>query len=341
MNQSEATKPKIAITMGDPAGVGPEIIAKVNWENIFHKAIPIIYGNRNIIEKAFTNYSNNSFKIIENNNFEKLSDHALYFIETDSFDISDLDFGKASKKSGEASLKAIQFATDACIDGLASAMITAPVSKEAIEMTGIYFHGHTEWISNRCGDFDEMMMMSSDKLNVGYVTTHLPLKELSETIDQNLVFNRIQTLHNFLTDSKQNTKIAVCGLNPHAGENGVIGNEEIQSIIPAIKKAQSEGIDCKGPFPADTLFIESQRKQYGAILAMYHDQGGIPFKMLAFDHGVNHTLGLPIIRTSVDHGTAWDIAWKGKASASSLEAAIDMAITLSEAKNMGLRNPNR
>ncbi len=318
--------------MGDPAGIGPEIIAKTNWEKIFSTCIPIIYGNAFILKKAFSSYSKVSYDTITQKDFEKLKNNQLYLYASDSLYLTDLQIGTPSKLSGSASLEAIRHASDACINQQTQAMVTAPVSKEAIEMTGIYFHGHTEWISQRCGNYDEMMMMSSDKLNVGYVTTHLPLKELSNVIDQKLVFKRIQTLHNFLIDSNQNTKIAICGLNPHAGENGVLGNEEIQSIIPAIQKARVHNIDCEGPFPADTLFIESQRNKYGAILAMYHDQGGIPFKMLAFDHGVNHTLGLPIIRTSVDHGTAWDIAWKGSASAMSLEAAIDMATTLSLAK---------
>jgi 4-hydroxy-L-threonine phosphate dehydrogenase PdxA len=166
------------------------------------------------------------------------------------------------------------------------------------------------------------------------VTTHVALCELPTIITEELVLKRLQTTWKFLVDSNIEQSIAVCGLNPHAGENGVLGNEESKHIIPAMEMARKEGIKCEGPYPADTLFIESKRKNYGAILAMYHDQGGIPFKMLSFDHGVNHTLGLPIIRTSVDHGTGWDIAWQGKASPKSLESAIKMAMTLAKAKSI-------
>jgi 4-phospho-D-threonate 3-dehydrogenase / 4-phospho-D-erythronate 3-dehydrogenase len=331
LNQ-ESNKTILALTMGDPAGIGPEILAKQNWNQITSKAIPIIFGNREILNEAFLAYGDQNLIKLDDFNNNSLKNDTVFVYESDNFNLNNLKKGMPSKLSGESSLNAISTATDTCINKNVHAMVTAPVSKEAIEMTGIDFHGHTEWISNRCGDYDEMMMMSSHDLNVGYVTTHIPLNQLHEKITCELVLRRIESTHRFLLDSKQNPKIAVCGLNPHAGENGILGDEEIQAIIPAINRAKELGIQCSGPYPADTIFIESQRKKYGAILAMYHDQGGIPFKMLAFDTGVNHTLNLPIIRTSVDHGTAWDIAWKDKASSSSLFKAIEMAITLAESR---------
>lgn len=320
------SKPKIAITLGDPSGVGPEILAKLNWDLFLTKICPIIIGPVEIIAEAFKKFSNKEFKTINSLDQIENTSSNIYVLPSNTLKLKDLKKGFPNSDSGEVAFSAIKTATDLCISKLCDAMVTSPVSKEAIELAGYSFHGHTEWISERCGNFNEMMLMSSGSLHVAYATTHHPLKNVPNLLDEQRIIFCLEHLNDYLKKLKINLPIAVCGLNPHAGENGLLGKEEENVIIPAIKKAKSIGINCSGPYPADTLFIEANRKKYGAILAMYHDQGGIPFKMLAFENGVNHTLGLPIIRTSVDHGTAWDIAWQGKASTISMEAAIQLAI---------------
>ncbi|MBF0197860.1 MAG: 4-hydroxythreonine-4-phosphate dehydrogenase PdxA [Planctomycetes bacterium] len=330
--KSKKEKLTIALTMGDPAGIGPEIVAKVISQELLNKANIVLIGCPEILFAAISEY-NREFTPIECVSLTQLSQEeipALSILES-SERATNLILRTPSAEGGRLALDAVKCATELCLQGLAQAMVTAPVSKEAIEMGGVSFTGHTEYISELCGEYDEMMMMSSPLLNVGYVTTHVSLAKLPSILTRELIKNRTRLVSNFLIESGHaNTRVALCGLNPHAGENGLFGQEETEIIIPAIKSLQKEGLLCDGPFPADTLFVKNCRDHFGAILAMYHDQGGIPFKMLSFEDGVNHTLGLPIIRTSVDHGTAWDLVGKNKAHTGSLKAAVEMAITLAD-----------
>lgn len=317
-----ASKSHLVITMGDPAGIGPEVCWKGITSELLERCDISIVGDPEILNKARL-FANESIKS---------DDSPIQIIPLNSPSIS-LTPGKPSAESGRLALEAISIGTDLCLQGKADAMVTAPVSKEAIEMSGTPFIGHTEWISTRCGNHNEMMMMSDleQSLHIGYLTTHLPLKKVPSVLSKELVENRLLHCLDFRGQLKDPRPIAICGLNPHAGENGLLGEEEIKYFLPVIDKLKQEGHPIEGPFPADTLFISSQRKKYSIILSIYHDQGGIPFKMLAFDHGVNHTLGLPIIRTSVDHGTAWPIAWQGVASSTSMTAAIKLALIRAEA----------
>ena len=309
--------------MGDPAGIGPEVCWKGITPKLLDLATISIVGDQEIIEESKLLYSQELS--------ERTKEVSIFPTENSSF--KPLERCRPSGASGECALKAIQIATDICLNNKADAMVTAPVSKEAIEMSGTPFTGHTEWISNRCGNHDEMMMMSdlSQKLHVGYLTTHVPLAKLPSLITTNLIQRRLEQCLSFRDLIRDPRPIAICGLNPHAGENGLLGTEEEDIIKPVIQKLQQTGHPIEGPFPADTLFVKNLREKFSILLALYHDQGGIPFKMLAFDQGVNHTLGLPIIRTSVDHGTAWDIAWKGQASGKSMTAAIELALLRAEA----------
>ena len=324
--------------MGDPAGVGPELCWRSLTSQILRQCQPIMVGSADILLEAHRQFAPQlKFQVVAES--EATAEHfadikaEVVIVDAVKMNYRDLKKGQVTAVSGAAALQSIALATDLCLNQTVVGMVTAPVSKEAIELSGVPFMGHTEWISHRCGDCDEMMMMSAlaQNLHIGYVSTHVPLAKLCEVITQDLVLRRIRQCAQFAKELGLKS-IAVCGLNPHAGENGHLGRDELERIIPAMLQAKKEGIFCVGPFPADTLFVPSLRKQYDIVLAMYHDQGGIPFKMLAFEEGVNHTLGLPIIRSSVDHGTAWDLAWQGRAHTGSMVAAIELALMRARGK---------
>jgi 4-hydroxythreonine-4-phosphate dehydrogenase len=212
-------------------------------------------------------------------------------------------------------------------------MVTAPLNKEAVVLSGQEFCGHTEYIAQLCGVGESRMLLVNDRLSVVHVTTHISMIDATR-----LTKSRITTTLKLAAEAYERLRakrprIAVCGLNPHAGENGLFGSEEADTIVPAIATARAEGIDCVGPLPADTLFLQAFRGAYDLVVAMYHDQGHIPMKLMDFDHTVNVTLGLPIVRTSVDHGTAFDIAGKNMASAEDMKTAMRMAIQLSAARD--------
>lgn len=317
--------PTLAITMGDPAGVGPELCWRSLDVEVLERCRVILVGSPSILEAARLRFAPTLSSPPLSGDEPQWSGVRIH--EVEDLPMAEVPIGRVDGTCGKRALAAIAAATDLCRQGRADAMVTAPVSKEAIEAGGTPFVGHTEFISQRCGDHDEMMMMSDwrEKLHVGYATTHLPLGQVASAITPGLLERRCRQSLSFL-NSVGLESLAVCGLNPHAGEGGVLGTEEARVIEPTLERLRDEGLPVHGPFPADTLFVASIRRRYDGILALYHDQGGIPFKMLAFENGVNHTLGLPIVRTSVDHGTAWDIAWQGKASTGSLQAAVDLAL---------------
>lgn len=319
---------KLIITMGDPGGVGPELCARV-LENASRKdRVLVITGDVEILMEAFKRFGSFVPEVLTH---EKApADPGVYLLASSQLGMKQLTIGKPSREAGEAAIRAIDCALRHCLDQQYDAMVTAPVSKEAIAMNGLEFDGHTGYISKTCGKHEEMMLMHSEELNVGYVTTHIALSDLPQHLKKERIVTCLQHLKKFLDKTgDEKKKIGVCGLNPHAGENGLFGTEDRDVIGPAVADFNAQGGAADGPLPADTLFVPMIRKEYGAILAMYHDQGGIPFKMLSFETGVNTTLGLPIVRTSVDHGTAWDLAWKGKASVKSMQASIELADRMS------------
>ncbi|WP_110929623.1 4-hydroxythreonine-4-phosphate dehydrogenase PdxA [Bacillus massiliglaciei] len=324
-------KPIIAITMGDAAGVGPEIIAKAfTKEWIFTNCRPVVIGDSSILAKA-VEIVGATLKI---NRMKDL--HQAVFTDgtIDCLDLELLDrtlpFGEISKSAGNAAFRYLEKAIELANNKEITAICTAPLNKEALHLAGHQYPGHTEILAELTGTKEYAMMLSAPNLRVIHATTHVGLIKAIESISPERVLKVIRLADQTLKKAGvQQPRIGVCGINPHAGENGLFGNgEEEEKIIPAISEAASEGIDAAGPLPADTLFFRAARGDFDIVVAMYHDQGHIPIKVMGIESGVNITVGLPIIRTSVDHGTAFDIAGKGIASEESLEEALRQAIKL-------------
>ncbi len=310
--------PRIGITLGDPNGIGPEITAKaVCSAELKDRCELHVYGSRVVFRAA-----------------EKLvgMDGLYKFHEISGFEDEHLKPGTVDKTAGKASLEYINAAVTDAVNNKIDAIVTAPISKESIHAAGSVYPGHTEMLRDMTGAGDVVMAFSGGNFMVALVTIHVALKQVPELITRDKVLNTIRVSFESLKNefSINNPRIVVCGLNPHAGEAGAFGTEEIEHILPAIEVARKGGIDVTGPLPADTLFYQAKNGRWDLVVAMYHDQGLIPFKMLAFDVGVNVTLGLPIIRTSPDHGTAFDIAWQGKADPTSMIEAISLAATLAQ-----------
>jgi 4-hydroxythreonine-4-phosphate dehydrogenase len=316
-------KPVIAITMGDPAGVGPEIILKALADRRVEKVCdPVVIGDEGLLRSLARRLKLKAPK-----------DGTV--VSTTELDLRKLKAGSPTKESSSAMVSYIEEAVYMAAVGDVAAIVTAPISKEAARLSGFNFPGHTEFIAHLTGTKDFAMMLGGADLKVVLVTIHEAIKALPSLITKAAVLKTLR-----VTDESfkkyfgfKKPRIAVCGLNPHAGEAGLFGDEERKVIAPAIKTARDSGIDAIGPLPADTVFYRAVRKkEFDCVVAMYHDQGLAPLKLLHFEDGVNATLGLPIIRTSVDHGTAYDIAWKGKASSESLIAAIEMAVGMAAKK---------
>ncbi len=322
--------PLIAITMGDPCGVGPEIIVKaLQVPEVSTICRPFVIGDRVAMERALAACAS-QLKIHEISRPEDTAEapqNTVALLALSQLTESDLQYGQPGVAAGDAVFRYICQAARLCLDGRVAAMVTAPISKEAMHRAGHDYPGHTELLAELCGTDEFVMMLAGDVLRVSLVTIHEALADVSRlvTFEQVLKTIRITAEGVGRLTGKSNPKLAVLALNPHCGESGKFGNEERDIITPAIEKACAEGINAEGPFSADTLFHFAQQGIYDGVVAMYHDQGLIPLKMLHFDDGVNITLGLPIIRSSVDHGTAYNLAGTGKASEKSLLAAIRMA----------------
>lgn len=316
MQSDTNKKPIIGITMGDPNGIGPEIIVKaLNGLETGKQYVPLVFGSAQVIEEAK--------KLTGLNVLCETADPRVFSEE-------DLKPGKVDRKAGEASLRYIRDAVMAAVKGEIDAVVTAPISKESTHLAGSEFPGHTEMIKELTGSENAVMMFEGGRFRVVLVTIHNAISEVPELITKERILKIISITDQSLKKQFNipRPKLVVCGLNPHAGEAGAFGREEIDHIKPAVTEAAQEGIDVEGPLPADTLFYYANQGKWDAVIAMYHDQGLIPFKMLSFNEGVNVTLGLPIVRTSPDHGTAFDIAWKNAADPSSMIAAIKVAIRL-------------
>jgi 4-hydroxythreonine-4-phosphate dehydrogenase len=307
-------KIRIALTMGDPAGIGPEIAVKAATDaELCSLADITVYGSEDII----------------NHSVKRFAPHArLNIIETCDLQFSDVPVAEVDAACGLAAHDAVIIATRDALIGGVDAIVTAPINKASVNLAGIPFTGHTELIAELCKCNHFAMMQSDGDLRVAFVTTHIPLSKVAQAITEDRIIEVARLLEKAIkAEGIKHPKLAAAAINPHAGENGYMGTQDEEVVKPALEKLRSGGMSIDGPFPPDTLFIESTRRQYDGILSMYHDQGHIPFKMLAFDRGVNSTLGLPIIRTSVDHGTAFEIAWQGIADTGSLFAAIKLAVT--------------
>ncbi|MDH5367043.1 MAG: 4-hydroxythreonine-4-phosphate dehydrogenase PdxA [Cyclobacteriaceae bacterium] len=327
---SRIQKPKIGITIGDINGIGPEVIIKTLTDNrILSYCTPIIYAStktlsyyRKLMEANDFNYS----QVKKGEHFYSKKVNVVNCWE----ETIEINPGIPTVESGKSAFLAIKKATADLKKKTIDAIVTAPIDKKNIQNDEFKFAGHTEYFTQQFETKDSLMLLSSDRLRVGVVTEHIPISKVSDKLTKELVTSKISTLVNSLKiDFGINKpKVAVLGLNPHAGENGLIGSEENDIISPAIHDVKNKGNLIYGPFPADGFFGTGQYKKYDGILAMYHDQGLIPFKTLAFDTGVNFTAGLPIIRTSPDHGTAFNIAGKNIADETSLRSAIYQALDI-------------
>lgn len=305
--------PTIALTMGDPSGVGPEIIVKaVNHAEIVPLANWIVVGDERVIKKAakITGLS------VEDTVWRNIAMPGP---------LEDFAFGRLDARYGQAAVEYVHAATRMCLDGQADAMVTAPLNKEAVTLSGRPFSGHTEFIAELCGASESRMLLRSARLSTIHVTTHIALRQACE-LDTARILRTIELGHEAMRLlGIEQPRIAVCGLNPHAGEHGLFGNEDERSIVPAITAARDQGLFCTGPHAADTVFLQAARGAYDLIVAMYHDQGHIPMKLIDFEGTVNISVGIPIIRTSVDHGTAFDIAGKNLADPTSMLEAMRTA----------------
>ena len=321
-------KIRVAITQGDTNGVGYEVILKVFADpTILELCTPIIYGSPKIAtyHKKALNLETN-FSII--NKAEDARDGRVNLL-TCFDDDTKVEFGQASQEAGTAALKALDCAMTDYRKGQYDVLVTAPINKATIQSPGFHFPGHTEYIEASVGDKKKaLMILMNDRLRVALVTTHLAIKDVAKAITKEAIIDKATIFHLSLKRDFRisNPRIAVLALNPHAGDNGLLGAEEKDIIAPAIETLASKGIQAFGPYPADGFFGSGAYYHFDGILAMYHDQGLAPFKTIALDNGVNYTAGLPIVRTSPDHGTAYDIAGQGKADENSMRQAIYTAI---------------
>jgi 4-hydroxythreonine-4-phosphate dehydrogenase len=326
-------RPTIAITMGDPAGIGAEVIVKALADPVLrHRARYIIYGMNELLHYAADVAEYDVFWWRDQFNGRlRAYPHDVVVVDYDSYSmLGGSAIRSPSKMGGEASMRFCLDAIDAAKQKIVDAVVTAPIAKESWKLAGYHFPGHTELFAQRTGARRHAMMFAGGPLKVVLSTVHIPLMGLWGRLNIGAVFQPIELIHQALVEwfDIPKPRIAVAGLNPHASENGQFGDEEERIIAPAILMARDQGIDVSGPYPPDTVFLKARDGHFDAVVCMYHDQGLIPVKLLAFDRAVNITIGLPIIRTSPDHGTAFDIVGRNRANPGSMRSAIEMAIDM-------------
>ena len=315
----------MGITMGDAAGVGPEIICMaLSHPDIVKICKPLLIGDRAIMEEALKITGILSEGIFSSDLIEVLDLHNL--------DLKSLVRGKVSRVTGQAAFEYISEAVRLALAGDIQAVVTAPINKESLNKAGHHYAGHTQLLAELCGKEEVYMMLVVGDLRVAHVTDHISLREVSKLITRSRILKVIELAHHTVRQfGIEKPRIAVAGLNPHSGEGGLFGGEEEKAYIaPAVLEAQTRGLDIVGPLSPDTVFYRAREGEFDLVVAMYHDQGHIPLKLLGFFEGVNITLGLPIVRTSVDHGTAFDKAGKGTANPGSLTRAIRLAVRLAK-----------
>ncbi len=324
-NDSLDKRPLMGITMGDPCGIGPEVILKaLAREESYRVCRPLVIGHPKILKRDM----GMAGVQLDVRVVERPEDGAFEFGCLDVWCPVDVDVGQiamgevcceAGRAAAEWVIRAVDLAMADRIDGI----VTAPLNKEAMNLAGYPYAGHTELLAEKSGAERAHLMLTSDRMNVSHVTGHIALHEVPDRLTVDLIYNTVRLTRDVLVGlGKIEPRIAVCGLNPHAGENGLFGSEDAEIIHPAVEKALDKGWRVDGPLPADTTFLKVYNGLYDGVVAMYHDQGHVPAKLVAFDEAVNVTLGLPIVRASVDHGTAYDIAGKGVAKAVNMLQAI-------------------
>ncbi len=339
-------RPIIGVTMGDAAGVGPEIIAKsLSFEDIYRICRPVVIGDAGAMQQAEkiaqVNVGVNSVSCVKDAKFEF---GMIDVLDLKNIDLGTLKMGRVSAMTGRAAVEYVKRAVQLALNNEIHAIATAPINKEAINKAGYDYAGHTELLAHLTNTKDYAMMLVKEPLRITHVTTHSSLKQACLMIKKERIGKVIKLTHSALQAvGIRKPRIAVASLNPHRGEGGLFGTEEIEEITPAVEAAKGDGVDIEGPLPADTVFVKARGGAYDAVVAMYHDQGHIPIKLLGLEwdeeekawtlvSGVNVTIGLPIIRTSVDHGTAFGKAGKGTANPQSMTEGIKLAAIMAEKK---------
>lgn len=323
----------IAVTMGDPAGIGPEIIIKSLVEGKLNGASVVVVGCvqtlRRVLALEITPRA--ELRIIDNPGQAQFSPGTINVIDEPLADPEGLRVGEVQAQAGDLAYRCIKRATELAMAGEVFAIATAPLNKEALHLAGHNYPGHTEMLAHLTQTKDYAMVLYTDKLKVIHISTHVALRKFLDTLNQPRVETVIGIADSFLRRvGFSNPRIAVAGVNPHAGENGLFGDEEIRIVGPAVEAMKAKGLNVTGPCPPDTVFMQCHEGQFDMVVAMYHDQGHIPLKLLGFYDGVNITAGLPFIRTSADHGTAFDIAWTGKAKSDSMATSIELAMQIAQ-----------
>jgi 4-hydroxythreonine-4-phosphate dehydrogenase len=321
----------IAITMGDPAGIGPEIIIKSLAEGELSGAPAVVIGCastlRRIMAMGITPQA--ELRVLDKVADAHFAPGIINVIDEPLADPDALQAGVVQVAAGDLAYRCVKRATELAMAGEVQAIATAPLNKEALHSAGHLYPGHTELLAKLTDTKDYGMVLFTDRLKVIHVTTHIALRKFLDTLNRDRVETVITMADTFLKRvGFENPRIAVAGVNPHAGENGLFGDEEITLVGPAVEAMKAKGLTVTGPCPPDTVFLQCYEGQYDIVVAMYHDQGHIPLKLLGFYDGVNITAGLPFIRTSADHGTAFDIAWTGKAKSESMAISIQLAMQL-------------
>lgn len=317
-------KVRVGITIGDVNGIGPEVIIKTFSDSRMHQiCTPVIYGSSKVISFYRKTMNNMEFNFTSIKNIQELNHKRTNLINCWDEEIK-IEPGVANSTGGKYAFTSLQASVKDLAEGNIDVLVTAPIDKKTMQQDGFRFPGHTEYLAQQFNTPDHLMMLVSDRLRVATVTGHVPVKQVAQELTKEKILSRIKVMNNSIKRDFgiRKPRIAVLGLNPHSGDNGLIGSEETEIISPAIKAAFDSGILVYGPFPADGFFGMTKFKSFDGVLAMYHDQGLVPFKSISFDAGVNFTAGLPVVRTSPDHGTGYDIAGKGIASEDSFRSAI-------------------
>lgn len=328
---------RIGITMGDPGGVGPEVVVKAlsDYPASSPDIEPVIIGDFNVIEAAAAS-TKSDLNLSCINRVDETCD-GIGVLNLTDLDPAGIAKCRVDLENGRASLAYIKEAVNMALAGKLDAIVTAPISKAAIKMAGCHHSGHTGLIAEMTNADKHVMMLAGSKLRVALITTHIPLKSVPAAVTIEAVIDTVEVTCTSLKRlfGIDSPKLAVAAINPHAGEDGTLGDEEIKVLQPALENLKAKGIDVSGPYPADSLYYFAAKGKYDAVISPYHDQGLVALKLLHFEDGVNITLGLPIIRTSPDHGTAFDIAWKNQACPMSMISAIKLAASLAKNKIAG------
>jgi len=317
--------------MGDPAGIGPEIIIKSLTEGELSGAPVVVIGCAQLLRRilAMNITGSAELRIISQVSQARFAPGVINVLDEQLADPDGLQPGRVQVQAGDLAYRCVKRATALALAGEVSAIATAPLNKEALHLAGHHYPGHTELLAHLTNSKDYAMVLYTDTLKVIHITTHISLRKFLDTLSQERVKTVINVADKFLRRvGFTQPRIAVAGVNPHAGENGLFGDEEVRILTPAIESIKAQGINVTGPCPPDTVFMQCNEGMYDMVVAMYHDQGHIPLKLLGFYDGVNITAGLPFIRTSADHGTAFDIAWTGKAKSESMAISIQLAMKI-------------